>query len=641
MGNVFPNKKMKVPLSLNPKKPPKYKMFHKTETTDTTTKMFESNLIAALTCEMPDELKVMVSKCPIVANFLPIWREEFGYDNSVSSNDLDQLSSALRGHVEKVLKKRGQKAAHNEINRLGVLSLKLFRNTAMEREEAISRQKKALAGGGINQGAKAPDKYPRCDDVPPIPHHRPNLPRGPPDDGSTHVTRHDNNTQTSFAAEEEEEGEWEDECEIGNDAVFSFTSRGADGPSEESDAPHVSPLPGASHDTTQRQPGVKRKAPKPPLREQPARNVKVTVHTQPPQTQGHTTPLTSVAHVTVSPPPQTAAPLATHTITTNSVQPGTLNHASHPDTLLAPMIAYPTADGAFAYGYRKWYNDDIKNTVDTLPNIQSHPESWQTTVLAEILEQRLNAREARDLITACCPKAMKHQITEGAQLARGDGLPHMCMRHIPATPNTPSHDIRDPDHDIAIRKMIQNALSLAKGQTDLSVITSMKQTQSEDATDFIRKFTVKFDRFSGLTPASPGYSNLLIHLLVDALRPHIRQAIIIHHPIWKSKTIDEITTLAAYYQDCIESPRPRPKFLALLDHDGQVTLRKADPDTNKHWRGSGTGDGGRRSSWMDQTDPNAGNTLIHGPLCWSCGEQGHISKYCYSYDSQLPYRPQI
>ena len=321
------------------------------------------------------------------------------------------------------------------------------------------------------------------------------------------------------------------------------------------------------------------------------------------------------------------------------MQPGTLHQASHPDTLLAPMIAYPTADGAFAYGYRKWYNDDIKNTVDTLPNIQSHPESWQTAVLAEILEQRLNTREARDLITACCPKAMKHQITEGAQLARADGLPHMCMRHILATADAAAHDIRDTDHETAVDRMIQNALSLAKGQTDLSAITSMKQAQSEDTTDFIRKFTEKFNRFSGLTAASPGYSNLLTHLLVDALRPHLRQAIILHDPLWKSKTIDEITTLAAYYQNCIEPPKPRPKFLASQDHDGHVTLWKADPNTDEHWRGSGTGDGGRRSSWMDQ-DPNAGNTQIHRPLCWSCGERGHVSRYCYSYDNQLPYKPQ-
>ena len=236
MGNSHSHKKIKlpllqsekVPLSQNPKKPPKYKMFKKTETMDITTKMFESNLIAALTCEMPDELKVMVSKCPTVANYLQIWREEFEYDDSVSSNDLDKLSSALQAHVEKVLKKRGKKAAHNEVNRLGVLHLKCFRKTAMEREAAISRQKKALAGGGRNQGAKAPDKYPWCDDVPPIPHQRPNPPRGPPDDGSTHVTRHENNThtspQTSCAADgEEEEGEIEHEGETGNDAVFSFT----------------------------------------------------------------------------------------------------------------------------------------------------------------------------------------------------------------------------------------------------------------------------------------------------------------------------------------------------------------------------------------------------------------------------------
>ena len=642
MGNSHSHKKIKLPL-LQSKKVPKYKNLAKEANTDINTKVFESNLIAALTCEMPDGLKMMVSRCPLVTKYLPIWREEFEYDDAITSNDLDKLSTALQARVEKVLRKKGEKAAHKEIDRLGVLTLKLFRKTAMEREEAISRQKKALAGGGRNQGARAPDKYPRCDDVPPILHHRPNPPRGPPDDGSTHVTRHENNThtspQTSCAADgEEEEGEIEHEGETGNDAVFSFTSRGAGDPSEESDAPPVPSQPGASRDSTQKQPSVRRKVVRLPPRKQLSRNVKVTGHTQPPQTH--------VAQATAPTPPAPPPNLLGVAITApqasgnlHPLPPHSQASATHSDSLIAPMIAYPTAEGGFAYGYRKWYNEDVKNTVDTLPDIQSHPESWQTSVIAEVLEQRLNTREARDLITACCPKAMKHQITQGAQMSGDDGLPHMCMNRVPAEGDIPAHEIRNPSHKEAVDQMVKNALALAKGQTDLSLITSMKQAQTEDVTDFIRKFTVKFDRFSGLTPQSPGYTNLLVHLLVDALRPHIKQAIVLHEPMWKSKNVDEITTLAAYYQNCIESPKPRPKFLASQDHYGQVTLRKADPNADKYWRGSGTGNGGRRSSWMDQ-DPNAGNTQIHGPLCWSCGERGHISTYCYSYDNQLPYKPQ-
>ena len=139
-----------------------------------------------------------------------------------------------------------------------------------------------------------------------------------------------------------------------------------------------------------------------------------------------------------------------------------------------------------------------------------------------------------------------------------------------------------------------------RSKIDFSILTNIRQKEGEDVGEFIAKFKGLFDRHSGMPKDQPGYYHLLNQLLMEAIRPHLKQAIILH--LWKTKTFDELTALATYYDHSSAEPGPSGQ-----PAHGQGKQGNA-PQTHNTSRRS-------RRDYSNTT-------------CWNCGNKGHTVYKC-------------
>ena len=186
------------------------------------------------------------------------------------------------------------------------------------------------------------------------------------------------------------------------------------------------------------------------------------------------------------------------------------------------------------------------------------------------------------------------------------------------------------EHEEAVNKMIENAKSLTRANFDSSVLVKTKQKTGENVTEFIYKFKTLFDRQRGESKGLKGSKEFFNQLLMDGLHPYLKQAIITHDPLWKSKTFDDIITLAEHYENSIAPPQPLPKIQAVLTPDGHVTLHPPHDLSLK--LGSGA------SRQQRQPGHHPGNTP-RTPVCWSCGTIGHCWTHCPQPNAARPFKP--
>ena len=211
-------------------------------------------------------------------------------------------------------------------------------------------------------------------------------------------------------------------------------------------------------------------------------------------------------------------------------------------------------------------------TPASTPDSQSHPDTWEKSFRAEMAELQLNTR-ARELVPACCSTFMSHPISRDANL-------------------------RDT-HDMSYNYYREQS------KIDFSILKNIKQEEGENAGEFITKFKGQFDRHSGMPRGQPGYQQLLNHLLMEAIRPHLKQAIILH--LWKTKTLDELTALVTYYDDYTTEPTSR-----------QPTQGQEPPGNPPHTQNNNRPSGG---GYRNKRDPSR-------VTCWNCGEKGHTVHKC-------------
>ena len=562
---------------------------------------------------------------------MPIWRKEFGYDDSLTTEDLTRFSGVLYQHIDKISLRRGPKKAQKEGARLGILTLAQLRWAAAERERKREEKERPSesdsqplpsshrATPGANDSELGPAGRHRAtpramDNSEVVPAGRPPPPLPPPPVAETHGpprqgginALHHLDMQTSLPTllsdrrgvergGRQHEGERCDN-DLNNSVVFSPTCNQVE-------------LGDPADHTNPPLPGVPRKPPKPT----PTKN-------------GHT--LTKEKVYTGERREQFHTPA-----------PSQIN-----DSLLAPMSAYPE-DGEITFVYRNWYPVDARDMAERLPDIHSNPEEWEKSVKAEIVELRLDTWEVRKLITMCCPpKTFPYQISEGLDWLQADGHPYQCMRPVPTQGNNPAGEVRNAPHEAAVQVMINQAKALVRGNIDLSLITNIKMRQGEDIGDFVHRFTTQFDRHSGFTKGLPEYASVRNQFLIDALRPHLRQAIIMHDPLWRVRTTEEITILARYYNDIVPEPKPLVKLRAVMLDDGQVTLHrthnpKRSPSGDQRDPPAGNGPEGQSQGNNINTNTNRAQNNTHTITCFSCGKKWHTSNRCKQYNPKLPFKP--
>ena len=291
-----------------------------------------------------------------------------------------------------------------------------------------------------------------------------------------------------------------------------------------------------------------------------------------------------------------------------------------------PILVYPQTDSS-----------EIKNIADNLPHITENPSKWELSLRAEIRTLSLDARQSRQLITFCCPKIHAYQISEGVKLCRSDGFPYQssCAQH-----------------EEALEKMITHAKSLIRASIDSSVLTLTHQKEGEDVKEFILKFKQLFDRNIALDGGHTTNKHLFNQLLIDALQPHLKVAIQRHDPIfWKSKTIDEMITLAEHFNAIVAPPIPKAKILSVMTPDGHVKLHPEpkqgfeavhmEPEWGSEARRQhGPQTGSEQGTFSDTSHTQiVGQNLGRVHVCFSCGATDHDLTDCLRPNVDLLFKP--
>ena len=183
--------------------------------------------------------------------------------------------------------------------------------------------------------------------------------------------------------------------------------------------------------------------------------------------------------------------------------------------------------------------------------------------------------------------------------------------------------------------MITHAKSLIRASIDSSVLTLTRQKEGEDVKEFIFKFKQLFDRNIALDGGHTANKHLFNQLLIDALQPHLKVAIQRHDPIfWKSRTIDEIITLAEHFNSIVAPPIPKAKILSVMTPDGHVKLH-SPPHADLSWGSEGSRQQDQLTRGETPHTPQNSNMI---PLCYSCGTVGHVFQKCPQFNPTLPFR---
>ncbi|XP_061127231.1 uncharacterized protein LOC133147255 [Syngnathus typhle] len=307
------------------------------------------------------------------------------------------------------------------------------------------------------------------------------------------------------------------------------------------------------------------------------------------------------------------------------VADGSPNYMGAGVTEAYPMIqvANPHDDGGpTILVYRTWTHADVKSATEGIALPSEDVEQYCTDMMQLIASYNLRGDEVQQVFMATLTKdwaSVKGNwdpFDENGRPLEYNGLP--------------------------LRNQIEQLLGRIKTKfqrrANYAEIGRTKQKEDELFEDYRHRLEKVFKANSGLEPGTEVYNQQLKNALHTNSRPAIQNWVVKHMITFPTSTLPQFIDHAMHAEKVVNLKKGKEKgkvatiFFADKDsHDAFYQNKTFEPYQKKHGRGNfrGKGRGGYRHGALGYGptgQPKQPST--QPPVCWACGKEGHIAKYC-------------